>query len=923
MLGGNSSAGDVPGPAATGSRANGLQGPGAITLIATKLMVPEPPRHAVVRPRLHALLATGCQAKLMLVAAPAGFGKTALLSEWSYCRPGQSAPVAWVSLDATDNDPCRFWAYALGALARTGVAVDLPASVAIERDGPRPPEVTLAPLLNSMAELCGERTLVLDDYHTISSPEIHEELAFLIRHLPPRLHLVILTRSDPPFPLARWRAGGGMAEIRARDLAFNREETERFLGEQGLVLPDPLLGRLCARLEGWAVALRLVSLWVAGRDDPSGRIAEFVASDATIADYLTGEVLDHVSVARRRFLLRTSILRRLTGSLCDAVTGEGGGGESLRELERDQLFLEAIDPGRQWFRYHQLFEELLRHELSRESPELVGELHRRACEWLGAHGFLEEAIDHGLAAGDWASVQGLMLRETLALGTRYSPGRVGDWLSVLPAAVIEGSPFFLVVRAFVDEHAGRIEHAKAELGTALAIVGSPGHPAELPEMTALIYVLLLGAARLECDLVAARSYGRRTRAELAASGRDASELGRMVAASVTANVWATEFWHGDLSGAEQHLSAAVAETASGGLVRMGLNCMSTLALIRAMTGRLREAAEMAAAARELAQRVGLATTWQVTLAQLAEAMLLIERGDPASARTECDLIIERAHRHGDRAAGVLAGVLSARAAAAVGDPRGGSACLDAAKRLWPHWELPPVLAAFVAEEEARLSVLQGDLASARAVRSRFQELAADAHVTVAWRRKMTEARILLAEGEADRASARLGPLAEMAEAAGEHAVAVEAMVLQSSARRARADPSGALAILKRALVLAEPEEMVGPFLREAVSVRPLLVRAATGAGEVGMPGFRERLLAGMGAGASLGMSSATLATFSLTERERTVLRLLGGNLSNREMAAALSVSVNTLKTHIKHIFSKLGAANRTEALRQARELELI
>src|SRR3984893_12821148 len=363
MTGGNSSAGATPGPLATASRPYRLEGPGAATLIATKLMVPEPPRHVVRRPRLHALLATGCQAKLTLIAAPAGFGKTALVAEWSYSRPGQSARLAWVSLDATDNDPSRFWAYVLDALGRSGVAVAFAAFVAVERDGPAPPEVTLAPLLNSMAELAGEHPLVLDDYHTISSPENHEELAFLIRHLPPRFHLVLLTRSDPPFPLARWRASGDMAEIRARDLAFSRKEAESFLSGQGIALPDALLGRLCARLEGWAAALRLVSLWVADRDDPAGRIAEFVASDATIADYLTGEVLDHVSVARRRFLLRTSILRRLPGALCNPVPRESGGGETLRELERDQLFVEAIDPGRQWFRYHQLFEEILRHEL--------------------------------------------------------------------------------------------------------------------------------------------------------------------------------------------------------------------------------------------------------------------------------------------------------------------------------------------------------------------------------------------------------------------------------------------------------------------------------------------------------------------------------------------------------------------------------
>ena len=555
----------------------------AAPLIVTKLMVPAAPRGMIRRDRLHQFL-DGGGVRLTLAVAPAGYGKTVLAASWLASAPGRRA--GWVSLDRSDNEPSRFWAYVLAAIAGAGTGLQLPGGALTGQPGNGPPGEALAPLVNALAGLTCDLVLVLDDYHLITDPRIHRGVAFLIGQAPPRLHLVILSRSDPPL-LARRRVSGGVTQARTRDLAFTAAEMTLFLDRQGVILADRPRLALFTRLGGWAAALRLVTLWLAGRDDPAAALADFAASDTTIADYLTAEVLGQLPAGLRRFLLQTSILPRLTGPLCDAVTGDadGGGAQALAELDRRGLFVEALTPGRDWLRYHQLFAELLRLELQRAFPGLVGELHRRASQWFAAHGHAAEAIDHGLAARDWPGVRMLMLRETLSIGIRYPPAVVEGWLALVPLPIRETSPFFLTLDAHLLGHAGHLQDARRALDRARHLAALPGAQPELAELAAIGHMLSAGIARLDCDLPAARASARAVDRELPPPGENQSALARMTRVGTAASLAATMFWHGDTVAAGQLLGDTDRETATHHLTRMRVNCMSTTALLLAATGR--------------------------------------------------------------------------------------------------------------------------------------------------------------------------------------------------------------------------------------------------------------------------------------------------------------------------------------------------
>ncbi len=368
-------------------------------LLATKLHVPRPRPSFVPRPRLVEALDDGLARRLILVCAPAGFGKTALLADWA--RRG-NWPVAWLSLDAGDNDPARFWRHAVAALDRVhpGMA---------ERTGPllgppAPPsfEGLVTALINELAARPGdgELLLVLDDYHLIDAQQVHESLVFLLEHLPPGVHLVLASRSDPPLPLARLRAGAQLAELRTGDLRFTAEEAAALLREAiGGDLPGAVVAALAARTEGWAAGLQLAGLSLRGQPDVTGFVAAFSGSHRYVLDYLAGEVLEGQTDRVREFLLETSVLERLSGRLCDAVTGRTDSQAMLERVERANLFLVPLDEVRGWWRYHQLFADLLRARLQQQQPGRVAALHHNAAAWCEEHGLADDAVRHALAAG--------------------------------------------------------------------------------------------------------------------------------------------------------------------------------------------------------------------------------------------------------------------------------------------------------------------------------------------------------------------------------------------------------------------------------------------------------------------------------------------------------------------------------------------
>jgi LuxR family maltose regulon positive regulatory protein len=368
-------------------------------LLATKLHVPRPHPGFVVRPRLLDRLDQGLTRDLILVCAPAGSGKTALLADWA--GRGQR-PVAWLSLDGGDNDPARFWRHTAAALER--VRPGIGGRVGPLLGPPAPPsfEGLVTALINELAAqpAVDEAVLVLDDYHLIDAQPVHAALTFLLEHLPPGLHLVLASRSDPPLPLPRLRARGQLAELRAADLRFTAEEADALLREAaGGGLPGTAVAALTTRTEGWAAGLQLAALSLRGQADVTEFVATFSGSHRYVLDYLAGEVLDRQTAQVREFLLDTSVLERLSGELCDAVTGRSGGQAMLEAIERANLFLVPLDEVRGWWRYHQLFADLLRARLLQEQPGRVPALHRAAAGWHEAHGLADDAVRHAVAAG--------------------------------------------------------------------------------------------------------------------------------------------------------------------------------------------------------------------------------------------------------------------------------------------------------------------------------------------------------------------------------------------------------------------------------------------------------------------------------------------------------------------------------------------
>ena len=417
-------------------------------LLETKLYVPRSRRGLVPRPRLSERLDRGTALKLTLVSAPAGFGKTTLLTEWLAAGPSGPAGerlAAWLSLDRADNDPASFWIYVIAALRTVASGAGESALALLHAAQPPPVETVLTVLLNDLAAVAGDIVLVLDDYHVIDARDVQDEMAFLLDHLPPRLHVVIASRADPALPLARLRARGELVDIRAAELRFTPDEAAAYLNEMmGLQLTARDVAALEGRTEGWIAALQLAALSLQGRDDVAGFIAGFAGDDRYVVDYLAEEVLQRQPDRVQAFLLQTSILGRLSGPLCDAVTGQGGGKAMLAALDRGNLFLIPLDDRRRWYRYHHLFADVLRARLLDEQPGQVPGLHRRASAWYQQNGEPSAAIGHALAAGDFGRAADLVELAIPAMRRSRQEATLRGWLKTLPDEVVRVRPVLSV-----------------------------------------------------------------------------------------------------------------------------------------------------------------------------------------------------------------------------------------------------------------------------------------------------------------------------------------------------------------------------------------------------------------------------------------------------------------------------------------------
>ncbi len=916
----------------------GTPGEGAISrqaaLLATKLHVPRLQPGFVPRRRLVHALEEGLAWGRMLVCAPAGFGKTALLADWA--RHGER-PVAWLSLEAADNDPARFWRHVFTAVGQARPGVGELARPLLGSLDPPSPEGLVTALINELAGESGddEAVLVLDDYHLIDSPPVHESVLFLVEHLPPGLRLVLASRADPPLPLPRLRARGQLAELRAADLRFTSEEAAALLHEAiGADLPGQAVAALTARTEGWAAGLQLAGLSLRGQPDQAGFVAGFSGSHRYVLDYLTDEVLERQDGQVRGFLLATSVLERLSARLCDAVTGRTDSQAMLEQVEGAGLFLAPLDEVRGWWRYHQLFADLLRARLQQEQPGRVQALHAAAAAWFEEHDLADDALRHALAAGDSAWAARLVERY---FDAAFLPGEritVQRWLAALPDHLVMSRPRLCLARAWMAVVGGHVEaadiaHEAAQRESADAadepFEPSAGRAASLvANIPAAITISRAWLAWLHGD-------ADRTAALASQAHGQLGEGDWLLRSICQLELAMADRLDGRLDDAERGFaSAAVGLRAADqrGLAAAGYNF---LGYVRLAQGRLDAALDTYQQAMAITSPPGRPVLPAAGIAYVGVAEVEYQRDELDAALAHVTEGINLCRQSAfilPLATGLarLAWILQA-----TGDPAGAREAIREAERVAPSPAVA-VLVNPVPAQWARLLLTQGDVAGA-ARWTQQHGLSPDDEPSYPQEREyLVLARVLLARDHPGQALALLDRLLALAAAQGRTGSVIEVGALRALALAARGEQRAAVTALAEVLTLAWPQGYVRVFADEGAPMRALLglLTAAyrTGQSPAAVPqdyvaallracGKEYAALPSRSAGAPAGLAG------SLTDRELEVLRLLAAGQSNQRIAHDLVVTLDTVKKHVSHVMSKLGAANRTEAVARARQVGLI
>ena len=926
-------------------------------ILATKLYVPPPRPSVVSRPRLIERLNEGMERKLILISASAGFGKTTLLSAWiADC----GRPVAWLSLDEADSDLSRFLTYVIAALQTVQPILGKNLLTALLTPQPPSVESLLTSLLNEISALPNDLILVLDDYHLLDSKSVDEALTFLVERLPPQMHLVIATREDPSLPLARLRVRGQLTELRAADLRFTPVEAAEFLNRtMGLNPSDEDVAALETRTEGWIAGLQLAALSMQGDKDTAGFIKAFTGSNRFVLDYLIEEVLQRQPELVRNFLLQTSILDKLCGALCDAVTGQADGRGMLETLERDNLFIVPLDDKRHWYRYHHLFAEVLHAHLMAEQPDQVTVLHQRASEWHEHNGSAADAIHHALAAKDFERAATLIELAVPEMRRNRQGATVTElgWLKALPDEMIRLRPVLSVDYAYALVGGGELEgveawlqNAEQWLDTMSDIREQPESPAAgtRPERSRRVVVVdeeefrrLPGMIAL---LRAAQALGRgdlpetvkNARRVLDLAPRDAHLMLGGAASQLGLAAWAG----GDLETARRTTVEGMAHLRLAGYHSAVIGCAITLADVQITQGRLHEAMTTYEQALQWATEPGAPALAVRGAADMYVGIsnLHYEHNDLKTA-TQCLLT--------SQSLGELAGMpqnpyrwcaAMARIREAQSDLDGALQLLDQAERVYDANFSPNVRP--LATRKTRVWIKQGRLGEvlnwAReqglSVENELSYLHEFDHITLV--------RALLACYQSDHADRSiqdamglLERLLKAAEEGGRKGSAIEILILQALAHHTQDDLPAALEPLQKALTLAEPQGYIRMFVDEGEVMRLLIldfrlwVKEQSHPQEYKLPGYLERLLAAFTQPAiqqpSKIESPESTMIEPLSERELEVLRLFKTELSGPEIARELVIALSTVRTHTKSIFSKLNVNNRRAAVRRATELNLI
>jgi LuxR family transcriptional regulator, maltose regulon positive regulatory protein len=876
----------------------------------------------VLRPGL--LERLGAAARVTVLSAPAGSGKTVLLRSW-IGELGPAGRAAWVPVTRGEQDPQRFWLSVLGALRGTAAGSRLvrPLTAAPNLDG----WAVVERLLKDLAPLADRLWLVIDDLHELRSAEALAQLELLVMRSPPELRFVLATRHDLQLRLHRLRLEGELTEIRAADLRFSVAEARELLAAAGVALPEPALAMLHQRAEGWAAGLRLAALSLAGREDPELFAAQFSGSERTVAEYLLAEVLERQPAPVRRLLLRTSVLERVSGPLADALTGGSGGEQALQQLEQANAFVVSLDVGRSWFRYHHLFTDLLQLELRRAEPGEVTALHEAAAGWFAEHGLPTEAIGHAQAAGNWALAARLLADHWPGLQLDGQAATVHALLAGFPAEVTTRDAELATVAAADELAQGSLEAAERYLRLAERGLEAPV-PARRGQAQLLLGMVRLLLARQRGNLPAVAGETRRLQALWEAPDTAPVGLGQDLRALALISLGITEFWATRLDEAQGHLADGVAlarRIARPYLEFTGLANQAALEIYRSFT----RGAERARQAVELAEQHGWTDEPPAAIAYMVLAHVLTWQGRLEQA----EAWLQRAERtvRADAEPVAALGISYMRGLFELvhGRDAGAITACEATERLAGSLVAPHVLVirapAFRLYALVRLGDTQGAERALTAIGDQGRE-SGEVRIAVA--------ALRLAQHDPDAATAALAPVLDGSVFVSPSTWLAHAFVLQAIIQDALGDPAAADRAVGRALDLAGPVGALSPFLlypapgllqrharpgtrhaaviAEILSLLPAAHGTAGTQGETAPPGGRADA-----AGPALRLIEP------LSQSEIRVLRYMPTNLTTPEIASELSVSVNTVRTHIRHVFVKLGTHSRTEAVARARALGLL
>ena len=895
---------------------------GSSPLIETKLYIPKPRAGLVERKHLVEQLNEGLHKKLTVISAPAGFGKTTFLTQWV---AQADVPVAWVSIDANDSDPARFLRYVIAALQSIAPGAGRHSLPVMLSPDQMPVEVIVTHLIQEMAEISNEMVLALDDFHLIEAGRTHQIFELLTAHLPHNVHLILSARVDPPLPLARLRARNQLNEIRASDLLFTREETSAFFNKlMKLGLSDDDIYRLQSRAEGWVAGLQLAALSLQRQKDVAGFISAFAGDNRHIVDYLTEEVLHLQSETVQDFLLKTSIFSRFSAPLCEFVIRGNNSQDMLEELEKANLFIVALDDRRCWYRYHHLFADLLRQKLHQKYPSLVNDLHLRASRWFEESGLLHESVGHAIEAKAFERAASLIEKELRTIWENNEYTQLWRWINILPSSLVDSRPELCILHALDLFYAGRHKEAHEKLKTAESQIQNyepvTNAAATSQKHLSVPQKILRGKmntvkaflASHEGDTSGMLRYSQKALRDLPKDNLIWTAMATAALADANAN-------KGDLKETCRLRVKALKKSEAAGNIVVILMASSRLAISLRDRGRLDKVREICEQKMQFAAQHGWSQTAVAGFLLGVWGEVLAETNDLDGALNKSRKGVELTERGGGLAMLCWTYLSLIRVLFSRGDIAGAQEIVLQMEKRIGNYSVPSLMLNSIEAWQVRIWLAKNQLRTASKWEHQNAEERDETLYSTYCVKNLAIARVMIAEGRLNEAVSVLSRLLMFAERGDYLSYQIQILILQALAYENSGDTSRARDLLGKALKLSEPKGFFRIFVDEGPELGKLLEKVVD-VNRGSSHAYARELLPFFRLHKIIKTENEMLE--ALSDREMEVLKLIAAGLSNKMIMEGLFISMSTVKTHVRNIFSKLNVHSRTEAIFKAKEMEL-